>query len=385
MTTMPERTTADLPPRHEIEAEGVDAFKVPAELVEHELTTKSRTRRALEIVTSLVMTVLIFAFAIPAITGSKYSEIFGELRLLTMAQFTLLFVVWFLVMYTYTGVLTSALPGLSHPQALVVNFSGSAVSNVVPFGGAVGVGATYAMTMSWGFEAPAVTLAVLVTGIWNVFSKLGLPVVALLILVVAGEATAGLVAPALIGLTLLVAGIVVLALILRSEQLASRIGVLAERIGRSLYRVVRRPAPTTWRERVLDFRHKSIHLLRSRWLRITAWMLVYNAGQFVLLLLCVRVLGTDTHDLGWVEVLAAFAFANVLTTIAITPSGVGFVEAGAVAALIAFGGPEAASAAAVFLFRGFTYLMEIPLGAVGWVVWGTRRSWRRPLGSVPAA
>ena len=111
-------------------------------------------------------------------------------------------------------------------------------------------------------------------------------------------------------------------------------------------------------------------------------MIIFNAGQFLLLLLCVRVLGGDTHELGWIEVLAAFSFANVLTTIAITPSGVGFVEAGAVAALIAFGGPEAASAAAVFLYRGFTYLMEIPLGAIGWAVWGTRRSWRRPVGSV---
>jgi putative heme transporter len=50
-----------------------------------------------------------------------------------------------------------------------------------------------------------------------------------------------------------------------------------------------------------------------------------------------------------------------------------------VAALIAFGGPEAGSAAAVFLYRGFTYVMEIPLGIVGWAIWGLRSSWRRPL------
>jgi uncharacterized membrane protein YbhN (UPF0104 family) len=111
------------------------------------------------------------------------------------------------------------------------------------------------------------------------------------------------------------------------------------------------------------------------------WMLIYNTGQFLLLLLCVRAIGADTNELGWIEVLAAFAFANLLTTIAITPSGVGFVEAGTVAALIAFGGPEAGSAAAVFLFRALTYLMEIPLGALGWVVWAGRSSWRRPIAS----
>jgi uncharacterized membrane protein YbhN (UPF0104 family) len=176
-----------------------------------------------------------------------------------------------------------------------------------------------------------------------------------------------------------------LTLILRSEQLADRVCSLAERLGSWCMRVVRRPPPTTWRQAVLDFRHRSIGLLRARWKQLTIWMAVYNAGQFLLLLFCVRLLGADTTELGWIEVLAAYAFANVLTTIAITPSGVGFVEAGAVAVLIAFGGQEAGSAAAVFLFRGFTYLMEIPLGGVGWVVWATRRSWRRPLPrSVPA-
>jgi len=376
---------AELPSQQELEAEGVEALKVPAELVEHERATKSPRRRVAEVLVSLAVTVAIFAFAIPAITGSKYSEIFDELDILTWGQFAALFVAWLAVMYTYTGVLTNALRGLNHPQALVVNFAGSAVSNVVPFGGAVGVAATYAMTMSWGFEVPAVTLAILVTGIWNVFLKLALPTIALLILVATGSATAGLVAPALIGLALLIAGIMALTLILRSEQLADRVGAVSERAGRWLFRLVRRAPPTTWHQAVLDFRHQSIDLLRTRWRQLTLWMIVYNAGQFALLLLCVRALGADTHELGWIEVLAAFAFANVLTTIAITPSGVGFVEAGAVAALIAFGGPEAASAAAVFLFRGFTYLMEIPLGAVGWLVWATKGSWRKPLGSVPPA
>jgi uncharacterized membrane protein YbhN (UPF0104 family) len=370
---------AELPDEREIRAEGVSGLKVPAELVEHELQTKSRRRRVVELLLSLSVTIAIFAFAIPAISGSEYSEIFDELGLLTAPQFLALFVLWFGVMITYTGVLTAALPGLKHVQALVLNFAGSAVSNVVPFGGAVGVAATYAMAMSWGFDAPAVTLSILVTGIWNVFSKLALPVLALLILVIAGEATAGLVAPAIIGLAVLVAGIVVLTLILRSEHLAERVGTLAERVGAWCSRVVRRSPPTTWRGAVLDFRHRSIGLLRSRWKQLTLWMAVYNAGQFLLLLLCVRLLGADTTELGWIEVLAAYAFANVLTTIAITPSGVGFVEAGAVAVLIAFGGQEAGSAAAVFLYRGFTYLMEIPLGGLGWVVWATRRSWRRPL------
>ena len=251
-------------------------MKVPAEIVEQELASKSRRRHRHR------------DRRIARGDGAdlrlrhprhhrlhKYSDIFDELGLLTAGQFAALFVVWALVMLTYTGVLAAALPGLNHPQALVVNFAGSAVSNVVPFGGAVGVAATYAMTLSWGFDVPAVTLAILVTGIWNVFMKLGLPILALLILIIAGEATATLVAPALIALTVLIAGIVLLALILRSEHLADRIGALAERIGGTrVLRFVRKPAPTTWRQAILDFRHQSIALLRHRWKQLTIWMIV---------------------------------------------------------------------------------------------------------------
>jgi uncharacterized protein (TIRG00374 family) len=324
--------------------------------------------------------VLIFAFAIPAITNSDYADIFDQYEQISGWTFLGLFVAWLGVMFTYTGVLVAALPGLKHLQALVVNFAGSAVSNVVPFGGAVGVGATYAMEMSWGFDPAAITLSILVTGVWNVFTKLALPVIALILLVLAHEATGGLVVPTIIGLAVLITGIVLFSLVLRSEQLAERVGGLVERVGNRLLALIHRP-PAELRQAVIDFRHRSIGLLRTRWKRLTVWMLIYNTGQFLLLLLCVRAIGADTNELGWIEVLAAFAFANLLTTIAITPSGVGFVEAGTVAALIAFGGPEAGSAAAVFLFRGLTYLMEIPLGALGWVVWAGRSSWRRPIAS----
>jgi uncharacterized membrane protein YbhN (UPF0104 family) len=374
---------AHLPPPDAFEAQGLDALRVPAELVEQELGGKSRARWVVEVVASLAITAAIFAFAIPAIVGSGYGEIWDQLGQLSAWSVAGLFALWIVVMLTYTGVLTSTLPGLKHTQALVVNFAGSAVSNVVPFGGAVGVAATYAINMSWGFTPPAVTLSILVTGIWNVFTKLAVPVLALVVLIAAGEATEKLILPAAIGVAVLAGGVTLLVLVLRSERLAERVGDVAERIGARLHRLVRREV--RWHDAVLDFRHRSIGLLRHAWWRLSLWMLAYNLGQFLLLLACVRALGTRNDELGWIEVLAAFAFANLLATISITPSGVGFVEAGTVAALIAFGGPEAGSAAAVFLYRGFTYLMEIPLGGVGWVVWGLRRSWRRPVGGAGQA
>jgi uncharacterized protein (TIRG00374 family) len=112
-------------------------------------------------------------------------------------------------------------------------------------------------------------------------------------------------------------------------------------------------------------------------------MFVYTIGQFAILLLCVRYLGTGNDSAGWIEVYAAFAFNRLLTTIPLTPSGVGIAETGTVALLTAFGAATNPATAAVLLYSTFTYLLEIPLGALGWGVWATRKSWRRPVGERP--
>jgi uncharacterized membrane protein YbhN (UPF0104 family) len=351
----------------------------PMAVVGHELHRKSSSRRLVEAGLSTVVVVVIFAFVLPAVTGSHYSEIWHELTKLSGWQLGALTVLWVVGMLAYTGVLTNSLPGLTHPQALTVNFAGSAVSNVVPFGGAAGVGATYAIDMSWGFSVPKVTLSILVSGVWNVFAKLGMPVIALALLVLTGRAAGHLLVPTLLGLVALVGAAAVLAIVMRSEVLAQRVGALGQRLVDPVCRWLRRSSAPDVVAAVLDFRHSSIGLLRRRWWRLTLWIVAYNLGQYLLLLACVRAVGLGTESLGWIEVFAAFAFARLLETIPLTPSGVGFVETGAVAALIGFGGDQAACAAAVFLFRGFTYLAEIPVGAAGWVVWAGRRSWRRPV------
>ena len=356
--------------------ESTDAFAV----VSHELHKKSNVRRFVEIGGSLSVVVIIFAFVIPKITGSDYAEIWDQMAKLSAWEITALIALWFLGMLAYTGVLTNTLPGLKRTQALTVNFAGSAVSNVLPFGGAIGVGASYAIDMSWGFTAPSVTLSILVSGIWNIFVKLAMPVLALVLLMISGNATGKLFVPTLLGLLALVVAAVVLGLIMRSEGIAEKIGRLGQAIVGWFCRVIHRTTTPDVVKVVLDFRHQSIGLVRERWLLITLWIFLFNLIQFVLLFACVRAIGIESITL--TEAFAAFAFARLLETIPITPSGVGFVEVGAASALISFGGPENASTAAIFLFRGFVYLLEIPVGAMAWVVWASMTRWRRPIGSI---
>lgn len=359
-------------------ARGLDALRVPAELLDEELPGKSGLHRLIEIGVSFAAVAALFAFALPQITGAEYQEVWATFAGVSAVGLAIVVAVWLAVMWTYTYFLTTSLPGLRNTQALVVNFAGSALANVVPFGGAAGVGATYAMTRSWGFDVPSITRSIVVSGFWNIFAKLAIPVAALALLGLSGQATEELMIASAVGLVALVAMVATFGLVLHSDALAKGVGGLGEGMTSVVLAILRRPAVSGFGDRLVRFRHESVELIRARWLRLTVWMAVYTLGQFLLLLLCVRLLGAETASLGWIEAFAAFAFNRLLTTIPLTPSGVGFAETGTVAMLTAFGAATNPAAAAVLLYSTFTYLLEIPIGAMGWAAWAGMKRWRRP-------
>ncbi len=86
--------------------------------------------------------------------------------------------------------------------------------------------------------------------------------------------------------------------------------------------------------------------------------------------------------MGWVRVLAAFAFVRLISALPVTPGGVGVVELGYTAAL-GIGLGDAAQAqivAAVLVFRFVTFVLPIPAGVISYVYWRRNRSWRKPVG-----
>ena len=118
----------------------------------------------------------------------------------------------------------SVLPSVRLREAAVVNLGSNAVANTMPAGGALAMGVSWAMLSSWGISTADYVLYTLVSGIWNVFARLGLPVLALLVLMTASRPGAGLIAAAGAGLTLLAGTAAGLGLLLRSESFALRAG-----------------------------------------------------------------------------------------------------------------------------------------------------------------
>ena len=92
----------------------------------------------------------------------------------------------------------------------------------------------------------------------------------------------------------------------------------------------------------------------------------YPALQMLLLWSCLFVLQVHVPARA---VFAAYAVERMLTLVPLTPGGLGLVETAATATLVGFGAPPVGAAAGVVLFRVFSYLIEIPLGALVAAAW----------------
>lgn len=335
----------------------------------------NRTKRVVQGVLSLAVIIAVFFFALPKI--ADFSEVWAELKAMSWLEIATLasISIWNLV--TYWFVLLASLPGSNVWQVMKVTSTSTAVANSIPGGGAIGVGITYAMYMQSGFSKADVSLSILITGVWNNFVKLGMPIVALALLAIQGQATGALVVAALIGLAVLIGAVVLFALGLRSEAVAIRIGNALNRAVAKVGGIFGRAPDKDWGEGFARFRRDAIGLLKHRWLWLTVSTLVSHITLYLVLLTCLRHVGVSAEKVTWVEVLAAFAFIRLVTALPITPGGLGVVELGATAALVAAGGPEAEVVAAVLVYRALTYLLPIPLGLATYLRWRQRSAERK--------
>jgi uncharacterized protein (TIRG00374 family) len=324
----------------------------------------------------VVLIVAIFYYLLQDIS---LSDVWAAITDMTWGELAILALVaaWNLV--TYAFVWMTVTPGLSFGRAMVMTQATTAITNTVPAGSAIGIGMTYAMLHSWGFSRGRTTIAVLVSGVWNSFAKLGLPVLALALVALQGNASAARVTAAVVGIGGLVAAIVVFALMLRSERMAERVGIVAGRFVSRLLALIRRPPVQGWELATVKFRNRTVDLLEHGWFPITAATVVSHLSLYLVLLTCLRDVGVSDAMVGWAEVLAVFAFARLATAIPITPGGAGVVEAVLITGLTAAGGSKPEVVAAVLVYRALTWGLPILVG-VFCLLW-----WRRQSLTAPAA
>lgn len=311
---------------------------------------------------------------VPRVSGAPWREITAALRTPTLTQIVLLVALWAAGLAVHSRVLTAALPGLSMRRALTLNLTGSAISNVVPLGGGVGIGVNYVMARRWGFTPYQFSLFTGLVNTWHIAVKAVLPAAAVALLLADGVL---LQRRYLLGAAVGSAVLLGLVLLAAVTLLTRRGGRVTGRAADRLLRWSRRPAGTgqaSVADRLDALRLAALDLVRTSWRPMTWGVLAYNVLQALLLWACLAAVGCS---LELAAVVAVFAVERAATALPLTPGGSGVAEVAATAMVVALGGAPAAAAAGVLLYRSLVFGLEIPVGGtwlLGW--WVSQRGGR---------
>jgi uncharacterized membrane protein YbhN (UPF0104 family) len=287
------------------------------------------------------------------VAGATWSDVLAALTALHARQVLTLTAIWLGGLGLYATVLSAALPGLGVRRSLLLNLSGSAVANVIPFGGAVATGLNWRMVRTWGHSNLSFATFCVLTNALDVATKLVLPMVAVIGLTVAAAhvPVALWVVASVCAAALLVAG-VVQSLVLRSGTRAPESDAAPHGRWSSLSRVLVPLHQTVLRTR---------GLLVDRWGRLLPASIAYVAAQVALLVFSLRAVGLEAP---LAVVLMAAAIERLSSLVPLTPGGAGFAEIGTIAWLVANGLDPVMVVAGVLVYRFFLIAMEVPLGGL---------------------
>jgi uncharacterized protein (TIRG00374 family) len=341
------------------------------------------TRNLLFGALGLAIVVVTFAVVLPRI--ASYSDVWDAVRTLDRGWLLALVATVVVNIVTYAPPWMIALPGLRFRQALPFTQASTAFTYIAPGGGIVGMAGSYGLLRMWGFASNDVARAVTVTGIWNQLANLLLPVIAVMLLGIEGSRDALLTTAAVIGASVFTVVVGVLALVLWTDSLARAVGDLAERLLSRLLAGVHKGPVSGWPDAFVRFRRETVDLIRRRWALLTAAAIAGNLAVFLVLLVSLRAVGTDSSEVTAIEAFAGWSLARALQLIPLTPGGVGPVELGLTAILVGFGGPNAEVVAAVLIYRAFTVLPTLVLGLATIGAWRWLGPGRSGEGVEPAA
>lgn len=324
-----------------------------------EARRRRSTRRLVLLVLGLLFAVATFMYLLPRI--ADYRDVWGVLEALTWPWILALAGTTILNLVTATHPWQVALPGLRFRDAFALKQVSTALTIAVPGGAAVGIAGSWEVLRNWGFQARDSGRAVTLVSLWNQFANLSFPVIAVILLTVFGGDSA-LLATAAIGVAILGVAAAAFALVLASDRTAIEIGDLTAKAVSWMLGKFGRP-PVTWGGSSFEtFRRDVTVLLRRRWHVLTLTTYAGTLTLFFVLLLSLRACEVPGSEVSAIEAFAAWSLSRLLSSVPITPGGIGIVELGLTGALVGFGGNNTGVVAAVLIYRFLTMVPTLVLG-----------------------
>ena len=266
------------------------------------------------------------------------------------------------------------LPQLSWLGALGFTQASTALTLVLPGGAPLGMALSFGLLRRLRVTAGAAGFAVALTGIWSQVMIFLYPLAGAVLVLGSGNlSTSSLTIAGASGAAGAV--IVVLAVAtLRSRRAALRLGDLAGRVGARLARLLRRPEPAWSGEALVRVREERLADLRRRWPILTAATLGNQLTAYLIFDLSLRAVGVSVANISPSESFLAWAIGRVISSLPLTPGGVGFVELGMIGTLVGFGGSRSHVVAAVLLYRALVIVPTLLVGAAALLAFRLRPS-----------
>ncbi len=322
---------------------------------------RSRRRAVLRFALGIALAAVVFAEILPRI--ASYGSVAHRLATVSTAWAVALAAATLLDILTTALPRQAVLPRLSFVGALAFTQASTALTTVLPGGAPLGMALSFAFLRRLRVSRGAAAFAVAVTGIWSQVMILVYP--------------------------------------LSNPRLRHRRVVDLDRCDRRRERRVRRAhrrpggrgaaqrgraarwlgnvsarlatrvagffhrAPPNWSgEALARLRSERLVLLRRRWPRLTLATLGNQLTAFLVFELCLRAVGITFADLPLSEAFLGWAIGRVISSLPLTPGGIGVVELGMIGTLVGFGASNEHVVAAVLLYRGLIVLPTLVIGLV---------------------
>jgi uncharacterized protein (TIRG00374 family) len=316
--------------------------------------------------------VVVAVWVLPRV--ASYADIARAITSLTAGQTATLLLLAFGVIAVTGWSAKLAMSGLSWWRGSLSTVCANFLTALVPTGADLAV--RFAMYRSWGFHASRVTTAIAVTGVGRYITLLSLPLTGMAVLVFTGRGKPD--TPVLLALGslafILLTGVPWL--LLRREDLAHRFAHRLARAVNGMARLFKRPAPNRIEERVLRLHALIVREFKRRGFIVTFGQLAVAFANSVVLFAALRFVGLGPDVISWGQTFYAFALGTIAGVVPLTPGNIGVTELIILGVLALDGGGDyrAQILAAALLYRIFTWMVPIPLGAITFFWWRYKQS-----------
>ena len=323
---------------------------------------RSRRRAILRFALGIAFAAAVFAEIVPRI--ASYGSVAHRLATVSEPWAAALTAGAVLDIVTTALPWRAVLPRLSFLAALAFTQASTALTTLLPGGAPLGMALSFAFLRRLRVDRGAAAFAVAVTGIWSQVMILVYPLVGAILVFATGQlsGTTAAIAGVSAACGALIVGLTVAAL--RSPGTARWLGDTAARVGAWGARLVHRDPPGWSGEALVTLRAERLVLLRRRWLRLTAATLANQLTAYLVFELSLRAVGVPVATVPPSEAFLAWAIGRVITSLPLTPGGIGVVELGMVGTLVGFGASSTRVVAAVLLYRGVIVLPTLVIGLI---------------------